>query len=312
MDESVRILLIEDNPAFSRLIRELLVEGDLAFDLLASSNLQDGLENLVDGNFDIVLLDLGLPDSTGLETLISVRKSRPDIAVIVLTGQDNEETGLLATQAGAQDYLVKGRVSSWFLVRSIRYAIERKRFESRLEYLATHDDLTGLANRQLFNYTLSLAIERSRREQYAHAMHNKIAVMLLDLDNFKLINDTYGHIHGDSFLRAVALRLQNCVRKTDTVARMGGDEFTLVVEEIQDWEDVLPIAEKVLATLNEPFLLEDSHIQTTASIGISVFPDDGTTPETLLQYADIAMYVAKHDHNSFQFYSQPEKGRAVE
>lgn len=308
MDEHIRILLIEDSIGFGRLIRELLVESAFDSDLQVASSMKEGLEVLVDGNFDIVLLDM----SEGLENLISVRKSRPDIAVIVLTGQDNEETGLLATQAGAQDYLVKGRVSSWFLVRSIRYAIERKRFESRLEYLATHDDLTGLANRQLFNYTLSLAIERSRREQYDHSGHGKIAVMLLDLDNFKLINDSYGHIHGDSFLRAVAMRLQNCVRKSDTVARMGGDEFTLVVEDIQSWQDVSPIAEKVLASLNEPFLLEGHRIKTTASIGISLYPEDGLTPETLLQYADIAMYIAKQDHNSYQYYSRPGEGQVLE
>lgn len=283
MTDHLKILLIEDNSGDSRLIQELLAESKtVIFDLLRAERLSLGLDQLAHGNFDIVLLDLALPDSLGLETLLSVRRNRPEVAVIVLTGTDDEALGLQATQAGAQDYLVKGQVSSQLLIRSIRYAIERKRFERRLEYLATHDDLTALPNRQLFNYTLGLALERARREQHLDHESGKVAVMLLDLDNFKQVNDTFGHIQGDKLLRAVAERLQSCMRKSDTVARMGGDEFTLVIENIAGSLDSAVTAKKVLAALSEPFILDGAILQTSSSIGISIYPTDGDNPEILL------------------------------
>jgi len=130
--------------------------------------------------------------------------------------------------------------------------------------------------------------------------------MLLDLDNFKQINVTYGHIQGDKLLRAVAARLKNCIRRSDTFARMGGDEFTLVVEHLSNPLDSVATATKVLAALSEPFDLDGAILKTTASIGISIYPNDGTNPESLLQYADIAMYRAKQIRNNYQFYSPLE------
>ncbi|MCX6081964.1 MAG: GGDEF domain-containing response regulator [Chloroflexi bacterium] len=303
MNDLLKVLLIEDNPGDSRLIQELLAESKaVVFELHCADRLTHGLEQLAGHEFDLVLLDLALPDSLGLETLLAVRHYRPELAVIVLTGTDDEALGLHATQAGAQDYLVKGRVSSWLLIRSIRYAIERKRFESRLEYLATHDDLTGLPNRLMFNFILGLALERARRGQHNDNENNKVAVMLLDLDNFKQVNDTYGHILGDKLLRAVAERLQGCMRKSDTVARTGGDEFTLVIENMVDARDSAVTAKKVLTALAAPFDLAGYRLQTSASIGISVFPADGVNAEGLLQYADIAMYHAKQVRNCYEFY----------
>jgi len=284
MIDRLNILLVEDSSGDSRLIKELLAESKtVAFDLKRVERLTMALDLLVMRPFDVVLLDLALPDSFGLESL-----------------------GLQATQAGAQDYLVKGQVSSQLLIRSIRYSIERKRFERRLEYLATHDDLTGLPNRQLFNYTLGLALERARREQHDSETSSKVAVMLLDLDNFKLVNDTFGHIQGDKLLCAAAGRLKSCMRKSDTFARMGGDEFTLVVEHLSTPLDSVATAQKVLAALSEPFDLDGTILKTTASIGISIYPNDGTNPESLLQYADIAMYRAKQIRNHYQFYSSLE------
>ena len=304
MVEQLKVLLIEDNPGDCRLIRELLKESQIIeFNLLCAGDLSQGLVQLHDGNYDVVLLDLSLPDSLGLETLLSVRRNKPEVTVIVMTGNEDEALGLQATQAGAQDYLVKGRVSSWLLIRSIRYAIERKRFESRLEYMATHDDLTGLPNRQMFNFTLGLALERARRGQHNQNRGGLVAVMLLDLDNFKQINDTFGHLEGDKLLSAVATRLQSCMRKSDTVARMGGDEFTLVLENISDQDDSIITAQKVLASLSEPFDLQDGKLHTSASIGISLYPGDGLTPESLLQHADIAMYQAKQTRNCYHFYT---------
>lgn len=175
---------------------------------------------------------------------------------------------------------------------------ERKQVEKRLEYMAMHDDLTGLPNRQLFQDRLSSALERARREK-----HGMLAVMLLDLDNFKEVNDTYGHACGDQLLWLMAQRLHNCLRKSDTAARMGGDEFTLINEDVTDVDACVLVAQKVLSAISEPMQIEDHTFVVTASIGISLYPVDSDDATTLLREADIAMYQAKRARNCFRFYN---------
>ena len=175
---------------------------------------------------------------------------------------------------------------------------ERKQAEMRLEYLAMHDEMTGLPNRQLFHDRLVQALERARRER-----HGVLAVMLLDLDNFKDVNDTYGHACGDDLLRLVAQRLQTCLRKSDTAARMGGDEFTIIVEEMSGREGCLLVAQKVLDALSKPMEIEGNVFHITASLGISLYPTDSEDVVTLLRQADIAMYQAKKRGNDIQFYT---------
>jgi diguanylate cyclase len=178
---------------------------------------------------------------------------------------------------------------------------ERKQAELRLEYLAMHDSLTGLPNRQLFHDRLTQALERARREN-----HGMLAVMLLDLDNFKEVNDTYGHAYGDQLLKIVAQRLNGSLRKSDTAARMGGDEFTLINEEVDSLESCTMIAKKVLSTLSESMKIGDKAFHVTASLGISLYPFDGTNAAALLRHADIAMYRAKGTGDAYRFYSVSE------
>ena len=180
----------------------------------------------------------------------------------------------------------------------MRDITERKQSERRLEYLAMHDVLTDLPNRQLFYDRLNFALERAHRES-----RGIIAVMLLDLDNFKEVNDQYGHDYGDRLLQIVARRLQTCLRKSDTAARMGGDEFTLILEEVADLESCKLIAQKVLDTLSHVMEIEGHRIQVTASIGISLLTPECEDAATLLRWADIAMYHAKRLHNCYKFYS---------
>ena len=304
MTEKLHVLIIEDSQGDSRLVQEMLLESrSVEFDVQRVELLKDGLDRMSNFHFDVVLLDLSLPDSAGVETLMAVRNFKSDQNVIVMTGQEDESIGLQATLAGAQDYLVKGQVSSQVLIRSIRYSIERKRFEKKLEHMATHDSLTGLPNRKLFDINLHQALQRAKREQHTDPEDGKVAVMLLDLDNFKQVNDTHGHVYGDKLLCSVAERLKNCMRSTDTVARMGGDEFTPVIEDIASQEDCVAAASKVLKALQEPIVVENKTLHTSVSIGISLFPQDGQTAETLLQFADIAMYHAKKTRHSFKFYS---------
>lgn len=184
---------------------------------------------------------------------------------------------------------------------------KRRLAEERLSYLATHDVLTDLANRTLFNERLEQALARARRSL------RRVAVMFVDLDRFKLINDTLGHAVGDETLKIVAQRLTRAVRATDTVARLGGDEFAIVVEDIDNVRDAGQIAQAVLSAVGQPIRAAGTNVFVTPSIGISLFPDDGATTRQLLMQADRAMYDAKDaGKNSFRFFSGQMHAAALE
>ncbi|MFN8384651.1 MAG: diguanylate cyclase [Anaerolineales bacterium] len=182
----------------------------------------------------------------------------------------------------------------------VRDITQRKQAERRLEYLAMHDVLTDLPNRQFFQDRLEVALKRAQ-----HRSTGALAIMLLDIDNFKEVNDRYGHACGDQLLKIVALRLQTSLRKSDTAARMGGDEFTLIIEDAVDCESCTAIAQKVLDTLSQPMEIEGRHLRVTASIGISLLSPENDDATTLLRKADIAMYQAKRTHNCYKFYTNP-------
>ena len=187
----------------------------------------------------------------------------------------------------------------------IRDITERKQAEQQIEYQAYHDALTGLANRRLFQEHLSLALALAGR-------HSRlVAVLFLDLDHFKLINDTLGHTTGDDLLKVIAGRLKGCVREGDTVARVGGDEFTIVLQDVLKKEDAAAVAQKVLRAIAEPIDLNDHRLFVTTSVGITTFPDDGGDAETLLKNADNAMYRAKAEgRNTYQM-STEELSRSM-
>jgi diguanylate cyclase (GGDEF)-like protein/PAS domain S-box-containing protein len=176
---------------------------------------------------------------------------------------------------------------------------EKKLSEKQVQRLAHYDALTNLPNRTLFQDRLEQAIAQAKR-------HNrKIAVLFFDLDNFKLINDTMGHTAGDILLQLIAGNLKTCVREEDTVARLGGDEFVVILSEVNSAHDVLRVSEKILSAMREPLLLENREVNITFSIGASLYPDDGSDSETLLKYADIALYRAKHaGKNRHEFFTQ--------
>ncbi len=174
-----------------------------------------------------------------------------------------------------------------------------KESEERLLYLAHYDQLTGLPNRILFNDRLTQALAQAKRGQM------QVAVMFLDLDGFKSVNDTLGHAAGDELLRQVAQRLTNCLRATDSVARFGGDEFTIVLPAIEDRDDVLRVANKIIAEVARPYLLDGNEAAITTSIGICFYPGDGEDPSVLIHRADNAMYHAKrHGKNHHEFYGE--------
>jgi diguanylate cyclase (GGDEF)-like protein len=180
----------------------------------------------------------------------------------------------------------------------IRDISEQKRAQETIERLAHHDALTGLANRTLFNDRLSVALAHAHRNQH------ELAVMLLDLDQFKQINDTLGHPAGDRLLQAVGERLTDRLRGEDTVCRMGGDEFLLLLPEMASAKDAGRVAEGILKVIRQPIALNGREVRSTASLGLAVYPYDGEDADALVKNADIAMYRAKEEgRDNYQRYS---------
>ena len=289
----IKVLLIEDNDVDAQLTQDLLSEwSSEEFQVSRVKTLGEGLTYLSRERFDAVLLDLSLPDAFGLPTVKQIHDTSPTIPVVVLSGVSDQSLALQAVQQGAQDYLVKGQGHPELLARAVRYAIERKRTEERLTYLAQYDHLTGLVNRSLFRDRLVQAMARSKR------MHQPIGLMLLDLDRFKAVNDTYGHDIGDELLKAVSERLKTCVREVDTVARMGGDEFTIILEGVSSDENILVVAKRITESIATIFELQGHHISVGVSIGITIYPHDDHPVDELLKHADSAMYRAKKQGGS--------------
>lgn len=293
MEKTIDVLLVENNPKHVRLFKKNLAEaGEEQFGLTCAGRLIDTIEYLDKDKYDIVMMDLSLPDSEGFNTFISVRMHTPQVPIILLTDINDEDLAVRALQNGAQDYILKGQVNGSLLGRSIRFAIERNNATQKQHHLAYFDALTNLPNRQLFHDRLRQGLSHAQR------YNEKVALMFIDLDNFKTVNDTMGHDMGDLLLQSVAKRLEYCLRKSDTVARIGGDEFTCILPHIEKRADVNIVAKKIIRALNTPFELNGHSVQISGSIGASLFPDDTEDVEKLIKNADMAMYHAKNQGKS--------------
>ena len=434
-----RLLLVEDNPGDARLLSEMLVTpGSNRMELRQTGCMSEAEKYLGEHAVDIVLLDLGLPDTEGLEAVRRARAVAPRVPLVVLTGLDDESLAVQALREGAQDYLVKGQIEARGLLRVLRYAVERKITEDALfvekeraqttlncigdavictdfsgnitflnvvtekmtgwlgqeaegrpvtevfrildatscetipipigialgqnrtlqlpsncilirrdgvempiegsvapihdrqgnvtggvivsrdasaaravslqmSHSAEHDFLTGLPNRMLLNDRVTQAIVLARR----HA--KQAAVMFLDLDGFKHINDSLGHSVGDRLLQSVARRLVDCARASDSVSRQGGDEFIVLLSEMQHPEDAAIAARRMLQAVAEPHSIGQHDFHITASIGVSIYPDDGLDAETLIRNADTAMYQVKENgRQNYQYFKSAMNARAVE
>lgn len=434
-----KLLLVEDSPGDARLLREMLNEEDtLNTELTHVQYMSDAERHLAQQTTDIILLDLGLPDAQGLEAVRRARAAAPRVPLVVLTGLDDESLAAQALQEGAQDYLIKGDISTRGLLRALRYAMERNTMDEELfvekeraqvtlnsigdavvctdisgnitflnivaerttgwsrqeavgrpmaevlrildtasrkiiadpmamavglgragslplncilvrrdgfevpiedsvapihdrkgkvigavivfrdvsaararalqiSHSAEHDFLTGLPNRMLLHDRIRQAIALAPRHM------KQVAVLFLDLDGFKHINDSLGHAIGDKLLQSIAKRLVDCVRGSDTVSRQGGDEFVVLLAEVQQSGDVASTARRMLRAVAAPHIIDQHELHVTTSIGVSVFPDDGHDAETLIKNADTAMYQAKEKgRQSYQFFKPAMNIRAVE
>ncbi len=299
-DKITHVLLVEDNSTDAFILENLLSDiPDSQFDVQHVSALSEAQSACEARVPDIILLDLSLPDAHGLSTIRELKAVAAEAPIVVMTGDHDTDTTDMAVQAGAQDLLLKGEYSATFLGKTIRYAIERKQSELELKHLAHFDPLTGIANRVLFIDNMSRALSHADRHD------ERLALMFVDLDDFKNINDTLGHIAGDDLLIQVADRLNKIVRECDTVARLGGDEFAIILEDIGTMYNVDVIAKKILQKLSAPFPLNGQDMYIGASIGIAISPEAGEDTNSLLKNADIAMYRAKREgKNNYQVFTE--------
>jgi diguanylate cyclase (GGDEF)-like protein len=296
--QTLSVLLVEDDPEDVLLVGDMLAsDSKTEFVLSRAERLTDACRQLLESPVESVLLDLSLPDAHGLEGLTQLREVAPDVPIVILSGLEDELLAVRAVHDGAQDYLVKGHVDGHVLSRSIRYAIERKHAENELAHEAMHDSLTGLPNRALFLDRLNQTLARSRRQP------DPFAVLFMDLNGFKLINDSLGHAVGDHVLAAVAGRLQRTMRENDTAARFGGDEFVVLCEDISDEQHAKRIVDRISSNLEPPFTFEGESLFVTTSIGIAfVVPPIHHDGEVLIRAADAAMYRAKEHGASYELF----------
>lgn len=294
----MKILLVEDDSDDAEFLRLSLLQHNGSVYVTRTARLVDAAAALGNDRFDVVLLDLHLPDGSGVECVEAIQQADAAVPIVVLSGLGDEDYAVEILNRGVQDYLVKWEGDGRTILRAIRYAIERKRAEVKLNYLARYDSLTGVPNRQYLRDQLERATARAARSG------KKLALLLLDLDRFKMVNDTLGHELGDVLLRSVVQRLKACLRDDDLLARLGGDEFAILFEGVDDLGAVETVAAKIVNGFQQPFHVGGRQVSVTASAGISVCPTDSADPSALLNSADIAMYQAKEQgRNTYEFFA---------
>jgi diguanylate cyclase (GGDEF)-like protein len=303
-----RVLLVEDDLRAAIMIGEMLravwTEGLV---IAHTQRVSDATRELLDHGATCVLLDLPREQSDPLEAIARLCSGAPDAPIIVLSDYSGEDRGVAAVKAGAQDYLLKSELNPSVLGRAVRYAIERKRSEVELAHLALHDPLTALPNRTLFLDRLTVSLDRSRRTGAP------VAVLFLDVDGFKLINDSLGHPAGDELLRVLADRFRGMLRPMDTVARFGGDEFTFLFEELESEREAALIAERISHYASLPLSLGDGEASVAVSVGITMVNDPSISPDHVIRDADTAMYRAKELGGArFEMFDERSRQRAVE
>jgi len=283
------ILLIDDDRLQFRLAQEQFKNFHAeSFELEWAGSYEDGLAQLMSGSYAACLLDYKLGEHDGLELIREAMAKGCRTPIVFLTAETAERVDIAAMNAGALDYLVKGEITPRTLERSLRYALKLGETLEELRLMATHDQLTGLLNRREFNRILAEESDRAVR------FGRPLALILIDIDHFKRINDTHGHPVGDEVLQAVARRLATEVRTVDRVTRFGGEEFALLVMET-DQATALKSAQRICATVAKTPVVtfEKLELRLTISAGVAVLPGAAETGPQLVAAADKALYAAK-------------------
>ena len=300
MIPTLRLLLVEDSEDDAALVVRTLARGGYVVECDRVDTPAALTAALGRQAWDIVIADYTMPRFTGTAALQLLREHDADLPFIFVSGTIGEDAAVAGMRTGAHDYIMKGNLARLLpaVERELREAgvrRERRRVEQRLAYLAYHDALTDLPNRTLLHDRLEQAVRVANRE------NTPLALLLMDLNGFKDVNDSLGHQTGDRVLQHVAERMRATVRGADTVARLGGDEFALLFP-ITDIDGALLAAQKVLQEIERPCVIDRHPLSVRASVGIACLPEHGVTSETLLQRADVAMYLAKSDRVGIAVY----------
>lgn len=300
----MRILVVEDNDVVANGLSRALGMLDTEVSVYTVSDLHSAQTLLQNGTtVDVALVDLGLPDAKGIEAPTKLKLMCPNLVIIVITGDSSSETALNLIRFGIQDYIPKSEATPKRVFRTIRLARERYEREQRLKRIACIDQLTGALNRRGLLAALQNSSDAITRLDLSSAL------MTVDIDRFKSINDTFGHPIGDLILQQVCRRIMHSVRENDVVGRAGGDEFWVILNGFTKPENVPAIASKMLKSFVSPFRVTSNSIEATVSIGIALIPVHADTVEDWVKKSDVALYEAKRNgRNQWAMY---EKGMAT-
>lgn len=296
----LKILIVDDDELDRIAIRRALAKAKKVMDIDEASEFAQATQLLRVNRYDCLLFDYRLGGRNGLELIKKIQSEGLSHApIVMLSGLDDERVMLNCLKEGAQDFLLKSEITTNSLVRAIRYAQERKQIALQMRFLAQHDTLTGLANRSLFIDSVKRAIMQARRD------NSYFALIFIDVDNFKNINDTLGHEAGDELLTTIAQRIKASIRGEDIVGRLGGDEFSVLMSGVTTQSALIKIAQQLLESIREPVILYNKTIHTSISLGIATYPTCSDEASALIKCADLAMYKAKQNgRNNYCFYSE--------
>ncbi len=298
-EPAVRILLVDEEPAEYMHIAH--VAATIERDHLVSwcDQPEGALATMLSSEYDAILLDYQHCPEQARELLKAAVLSDCKAPIIVMTERLDGALDRAAIADGAADYLVKSQLDAAQLERSVRHALQRKHNELQLAHRARFDALTDLPNRQLFRERIEHAVVRAQRDS------GRFALLHVDLDGFRRVNESFGHSIGDELIAMTARRLAQCVRKTDNLARIGADEFTVLIEDVRHLPDVVAVAEKISTAMAQPYQIGDTPLVLGASIGIAVFPDAGFHVDALLRNAELARQQAKQLRGChYHFYTE--------
>lgn len=289
MTSPAKILLIDDDRLQFRLTQQhFKTFPSTEYELEWCATYEEGLAKLLEGTHAACLLDYRLGARDGLELIREAKERGCRVPIIFLTAETGEAVDIEAMNAGALDYLVKGEITPRLLERSLRYALKLGETLEALRQLATHDQLTGLLNRREFERILREEMERS------HRFGHPFALLMVDIDHFKQVNDQQGHPTGDAVLCEVARRLSTSVRSVDRVTRFGGEEFAIVMVEANETM-ALELAERLRCAIVDQVVTipTGEPLTVTISAGVAIFPVNGDDAAAIVQAADRALYAAK-------------------
>jgi len=304
-EERPIVVLADDDPSIRLMVRHVLESED--FDIVEASDGLEAIKAVEKYHPALILLDAVMPGIDGFTTCQQIKeKGHTDIPVMMITGLDDDASVERAYEVGAIDFITKP--IKWAVLKHrVKSVVAKVIAERKVQLLAYRDTLTDLPNRLLFADRLEQSVIRAERSR------TSMALMLIDIDDFKLVNDSFGHEAGDKLIRAVGELISKSLRRADTIARLGGDEFAVIIEGISSPDDAISIADNLTTILEHNVRLDDQETYTSASIGIAIYPDDGREPRALLKNADTALFRAKENgRHCFQFYKPEMSVSAME